>query len=382
MLSRPKLISFSDLHREAKKRLPKILFDVIESGVENEHLLARNEAAFKDHLLTPRLLVDVGVRTQQTTIFGKQYAAPIGIAPTGLAGMFRAGAESMLARAAVQTDVPFILSGACIEELEKVSAISPDRTWFQLYAARDRAVTEDLLTRTRDAGIETLVLTVDTPVLPKRERDMRNGFGLPLKPPLPLMLEALAHPAWIAHYLLNGGLPLMKTWARYAPKDAGAGEVFTYFRSQSPSIQTWKDLDFFRSRWDGNLVLKGIQHPADAIRAAEAGVDGVIVSNHGAKAMDQGPAAITCLPAVVQAVGSRVVVMMDSGIRRGADVVVARCLGAQFVFSGRGPLYGVIARGVEGAASCIEIFKDEIDRTLGLIGCPDARLLSTEYLSK
>lgn len=381
-MSSPKqpLISFSDLHRLARKRLPKIIFDMIESGVEDELGLQRNEQAFHKHLLVPRVMVDITRRSQRTTLFGRSYASMVGIAPTGLAGMFRHGAESMFAQAALDMDVPYILSGACIEEMEKVVAVSPERIWYQLYAANDRAVTQDMMKRAEQAGVSTLVLTVDTPVLPKRERDMRNGFGLPLRPPPALMLEALMHPGWIAHYLLHGGLPVMKTWARYLPEGASPGDVFTYFRQQSPSVQTWRDLDAFRSNWKGRLVVKGLQHPDDAVRAADAGVDGVIVSNHGGKAMDRGPAPIDALPGIAAAVGHRVTVMMDSGIRRGSDAMVARCLGARFVFSGRGPLYGVIARGLQGAARSIDILRDEIDRTMGLIGCADLEDLGPHFL--
>lgn len=374
-------ISFRDLHKAARRRLPRLLFDAIESGVEDELGLQRNVEAFNKHTLYPRQMLDVRLRSQKTTLFGQSYSTPIGIAPTGLAGMFRHGAESMLAEAAVRCNVPYILSGACIEEMEQVIAVAPERIWFQIYAAKNTRVTSDLMRRAEQAGVKTLVLTVDTPVLPKRERDMRNGFGLPLRPSPLLFLESLLHPGWIGHYFRHGGLPLMKTWARYLPDNASPADAFAYFREQSPSVQTWRDLEAFRMLWKGRLVVKGLQHPDDARLAADCGVDGIIVSNHGGKAMDKGPAPIDALPAISAAVGHRLTVMMDSGIRRGSDVVIARCLGAQFVFGGRGPLYGVIAAGMEGAAQSIEILRDEVDRTLGLIGCPDIANLGSQYLN-
>ncbi|UUZ71205.1 alpha-hydroxy-acid oxidizing protein [Polaromonas sp. P1(28)-8] len=241
------------------------MFDAIESGVEDELGLQRNVEAFSKHVLYPRQMLDVRLRSQKTTLFGQSYSTPIGIAPTGLAGMFRHGAESMLAEAAERCNVPYILSGACIEEMEQVIAIAPERIWFQIYAAKNTRVTSDLMRRAEQAGVNTLVLTVDTPVLPKRERDMRNGFGLPLRPSPLLFLESLLHPRWIAHYFYHGGLPLMKTWARYLPDRTSPAETFSYFREQSPSVQTWRDLEAFRMLWKGRLVVKGLQHPDDAI---------------------------------------------------------------------------------------------------------------------
>lgn len=381
MASGRPFISFQDLHQAAKKRLPRILFDAIESGVEDELGLYRNTEAFGKYVLYPRQMQDVQVRSQKTAIFGMTYSTAIGIAPTGLAGMYRTGAETMMAKAAVSCDVPYILSGAGIEQMERVVAVAPERIWFQMYAANDVKISFDMMRRAELAGVRTLVLTVDTPVLPKRERDMRNGFGFPPRLSAALLLEALTHPAWIAEYFRSGGLPIMKTWAKYLKDGASAAEVFSFFRQQSPSVQTWNDLGLLRKIWKGNLVVKGLQHPDDARLAVECGVDGIIVSNHGGKAMDRGPAAIDVLPSIASAVGHQVTVMMDSGVRRGSDVVVARCLGAQFVFCGRAPLYGVIANGTEGVASAIEILRDEVDRTLGLIGCADIAKLSSYFLN-
>jgi len=373
-------ISIGDLRRMARRRLPKILFDLIESGVEDERGLLRNERAFHDHCLLPRYLVDVGNRDQGAELFGRRYASPFGIAPTGFAGLLRHGADVMLAEAAKAANIPFILSGASAASMEKIAAIAPDHAWCHLYAAKDRAITNDLLGRARDCGLRTLVLTVDNPVYPKRERDMRNGFTLPLKLRLPILLEALCHPAWIAEYLASGGMPVMETWARYAPKGATAEQVATFFRTQSPTIQTWRDMEVIRRDWPGQLVLKGIQHPDDAVRAEEIGVDGIVVSNHGGKAFDPLPSPLATLPAVRRAVRGRIAVMFDSGIRRGADVIIARCLGAQFVFVGRATLYGMVAGGEQGVARAIEILRQEIDLGLALVGCPNFQDLGPEYL--
>ena len=197
------------------------------------------------------------------------------------------------------------MSGASMVSIERIARVDPANTWFQLYAARDPKISDDFLRRARDAGFGTLVLTVDNPVLPKRERDMRNGFRLPPKlAPLDL-LEALRHLPWVIDYFRHGGMPLMETWAPYASPGADAAAVARYFRTQSPSIQTWRDLDTFRRVWPGKLVVKGIMRPSDAVRCAELGVDGIVISNHGGKALDRAPASIEVLPAIKAAVGGR-----------------------------------------------------------------------------
>ncbi|MFZ3227315.1 MAG: alpha-hydroxy acid oxidase [Xanthobacteraceae bacterium] len=373
-------LSIGDIERLAKRRLPRVVYEGIASGVEDERGLIRNEEEFHRHRLLPRHLVDVSQCDQSTSLFGRTYASPFGISPTGVAGIFRRDAELMLAQAASDANVPFVMSGASMVSIERVARINPANTWFQLYAARDAKISDDFLRRARDAGFGTLMLTVDNPVLPKRERDMRNGFRLPPKlAPLDL-IEALRHLPWVLDYLRQGGMPVMETWAPYAAPGAGAAEVARFFRTQSPSIQAWRDLDNFRRAWPGKLVVKGIMRPSDAVRCAEQGVDGIVISNHGGKAFDRAPASIEVLPGIKAAVGDRLAVMLDSGVRRGADIIVARCLGADFVFVGRATLYGVAAAGVAGAGRALDILREEIDINLGLIGCPRFADLGPDFL--
>jgi (S)-mandelate dehydrogenase len=375
-------LSIGDIERLAKRRLPRVVYEGIASGVEDERGLTRNETEFHRYRLLPRHLVDVSTRDQSTSLFGRTYATPFGISPTGVAGIFRRDAELMLAQAAADANVPFVMSGASMVSIERVARINPADTWFQIYAARDPKISDDFLRRARDAGFGTLVLTVDNPVSPKRERDARNGFRLPPKlAPLDL-LEALAHPGWIIDYLRQGGMPVMETWAPYAPPGASAAEVAKFFRTQSPSIQTWRDLEGFRRAWPGKLVVKGIMRPSDAVRCAEHGVDGIVISNHGGKALDRAPSSIEILPPIKAAVGNRLTVMLDSGVRRGSDVIVARCLGADFVFLGRTTLYGVAAAGIAGARRALDILREEIDITLGLIGCARFEQLGRDFVMK
>jgi L-lactate dehydrogenase (cytochrome)/(S)-mandelate dehydrogenase len=251
---------------------------------------------------------------------------------------------------------------------------------MHLYPARDAAISRDAIQRGSDAGLSVLVITVDNPISPNRERDTRAGFSMPLRLRADVVLESLLHPAWLLDYFGHGGFPRMESWARYAPAGTDPPGIANFFRSQSPSVQTWHDLEEFRRLWRGRLILKGIQHPDDALMAQSAGVDGIIVSNHGGKAFDPLPSPLDTLPAVREAVGDRMVVMFDSGIRRGSDIVIARCLGADFTFIGRAAIYGVAAGAEAGATRAIEILRREIDLALGLIGCPEFTALGPAHL--
>jgi L-lactate dehydrogenase (cytochrome)/(S)-mandelate dehydrogenase len=373
-------ISIVDLERMAKRRLPRILFNAIQSGVEDEHGVVRNAVGFHRYQLLPRHLVDVKQRDQSTTVFDRTYAGPFGIAPTGIAELFRRGADLMLARAAASANVPSIMSGSSATAPETIAKEVPNNPWYQLYAARDPNISDDFVRRARDCGFQTLVLTVDNPVFPKLESDKRGGFTVPFKLTPRIMLDGLRHPGWTWEWVSNGGLPMMNTWKPYAPAGATAAEVSQFRRSQNPSVQTWKDLDRFRRLWPGNLVVKGLARAEDAVRAANAGVDGVIVSNHGGKTLDRAPATVDALVGIAAAVGDRITVMLDSGVRRGSDIIVGLCLGAKFVFVGRATLYGVAAGGETGARRALDILREEIDMTLALIGCPNVAELGPDFL--
>ena len=293
-------INFEDLRLMAKRYLPKIAFDYIEGGVDDECGLDVNQAAFRQHRLVPRYMVDVSTRTQTTRLFGRDYALPFGIAPTGLAGLFRPGADLMLAEAAKAADIPFVLSGAGTATIEDIGKTAPDHAWYQLYAARDRSISEDMIRRAHDAGMSTLVVTVDVPVHPKRERNQRNGFSRPLKISWQTRLDAVRRPRWLASYLKNG-MPVLSNWAAYTDEGASADKIADLVVDQTPSPLSWKDIESFRRLWPGNFVLKGIMHADDATRAADLGVDGVMVSNHGARQLDRAPSPIEVLPAIKSA---------------------------------------------------------------------------------
>ena len=373
------VVNLEDLRKLAKKRLPKIAYDFIEGGTDDETGLVTNESAFRQARIVPRYLVDVSVRDQSTTLFGRTYSSPIGIAPTGLAGLFRRGADLMLAEAARDANVPFIMSGSSTGSIEDLGKLAPDHGWYQLYSSKDEAISEDLIKRTADAGLKTLVFTVDVPEGSNRERNQRNGWGRPLKLSLATKLEALEHPAWMLEWLRHG-TPYFSNWAKYAGPGASAEKVADLVAYQNRAPMTWKHVERFRSIFKGNFVLKGIMHPDDAIRAHSLGVDGIMVSNHGARQLDNAPSPLHVLPAINEAVGDKMTVMFDGGIRRGLDAIVALCMGAKFVFQGRPTLYGVTAGGIPGAKMALNIFRKEIDVSMAQIGATKISDLGPQYL--
>jgi (S)-mandelate dehydrogenase len=379
MTSSRNAINIEDLRQLARRRIARIVFDYIDGGVEDEAGLLRNREAFSRWRLVPHYLQDISRRQQTASLFGRDYASPFGIAPTGLAAFAHPGADLLLAQAAAEANVPFIMSGAATASIEQVMAVAPRHAWFQLYVSRETAVTEDLIRRAAAAGVETLVLTVDVPVHSKRERDWRNGFVPPVKPSMSCVLDMLCHPRWLAG-LLRHGLPRFENWAPYAGDKASARDIAAYFTSQIPFTQTWFDLERIRRVWAGKLVLKGVLAPTDALRALDCGVDGVIVSNHGGRQLDCAPAPLEMLPAIRAAVAGQMTVMLDGGIRRGSDILKAWALGADFTFVGRPALYGVAADGLPGAQRALQILQQEIDLTLAQLGCADLGMLTGELL--
>ncbi len=375
MMALKHLHNIEDLRQAAHTYLPRLVWDYFEGGAEDEQCLQRNRAAYAAIELLPNYLVDVSAPDTRTTLFGHSWRSCFGIAPMGLQGFARAGADLMLARAAAARGIPFVLSGAGTASIEAVCAAC-EHAWFQLYVARDQAVTRDLVRRARDSGVEVLVLTVDAPVHSKRERDLRNGFVPPPRIRWPLLLEMLQHPAWCLDKLRHG-LPRFENWAPYAGADASAQAIADYFSRQIPFTQTWQDLAELRHEWPGRLVLKGLLSAADAQRAAAVGVDALILSNHGGRVLDSAPSPLHQLALVRAAVGADMPLMLDSGLRRGSDIVKALALGADFVWIGRPALYGVAAHGQAGAERAIEVLQEELELTLAQIGRPCVSTLAS-----
>ena len=372
-------INYDDLRHHAKRRVPRIAFDFMEGGVDDERGLQRNYDAFQRQALLPRYMVDASNPNQTTTLFGQTFAHPYGIAPTGGASLFRQGADLMLARAAKAANVPFIISGASTATMEEVAAVAKDISWYQLYLARDRAISRDMVARAAACGFSTLVLSVDVPLQVRRERNLRNGFGRPMNPTWSAKFEALTHPGWLLEYYSGGGLTA-SNWAKYAPMGATPHEVLEFLATQFPVPSTWEDIAWIRQMWRGKFVVKGILSPDDARRAVTMGADGVMISNHGGRQLDRAPSPLEVLPAICDAVGEKAAVMFDSGIRRGSDIVTALSLGAKFCFVGRWTLYGVAAGAEAGARHALSMIGTEVGSVMAQIGAPDIVSLGPQFL--
>lgn len=374
-------INLHDFRDMARRHLPRIAFDFIDGGADDEVGLRRNRHAFERYALLPRYLVGVEDREQSTSVLGRRYSSPVGISPTGMAGLFREGADAMLAAAARDADVPFMLSSASNLALEEAARIAPQHVWFQMYWTRDERINRDLVQRATNAGIGVLVVSVDVPVNSNRERNRRNGFSRPFRMTPSVILDAIGHPRWVLRYLKSGGVPMMPNWQPYGPDGAGPEQIADLYGTLTPAPEVnWDALQWIRDTWKGPLVIKGLMHPDDVRLAADLGAQGVVVSNHGARQLDFAPSPVALLQEIRAAVGDRLDIMIDSGIRRGSDVLIARCLGAQFCFFGRPTLFAVAAAGKAGADKALSIIRREIDLVLGQIGCSRYDKLGPEFL--
>ncbi|HJQ62126.1 MAG TPA: alpha-hydroxy acid oxidase, partial [Burkholderiales bacterium] len=374
-------LNIHDLRRIAQRRLPRVAWEFLERGTEDETTLAENRAAFERIRLRPRALVDVSKRTQQVTVFDRTYRAPLGIAPTGAAGLYSFEADVALARAAAKAGVPFVLSTASFVALERVAREADGSKWFQLYMSKDRDAAQTLVARARDAGFEALVVTTDVPVGGNREYNRRNRFDVPFRLNFRNALDGALHPHWLVNVfmrtLLTSGVP------RFRNTDVGGRIIarnLLEFRARREALD-WSDFDWLREFWPGKLLVKGVLTVEDALLAVRHGADGLFVSNHGARQLDGAPAPLDVLPEIAAAVGGRIRIMLDSGVRRGSDIVKALALGADMVFVGRAALYGASAGGEAGVTRALDILKSEVDRVMALIGCPSVEDLHARYLA-
>jgi isopentenyl diphosphate isomerase/L-lactate dehydrogenase-like FMN-dependent dehydrogenase len=348
-----------------RARLPKAVFDFIDGGAEDERARHANSADFDDWHLMPRFGIDVSSRTMQTAILGRSARLPLVISPTGMAGFYWRDGEQAAARAAARHGIPFCLSTNSIASLEQVAKAAPDGDrWFQLYFLRDRDWMKGLLRRAADADYRVLCLTIDLPVAGRRERDLRNGFSMPLKFRLSNALDMARCPGWlidVARSILTFGNFQMDNWSGFT---AIAQHVSTLF---DPSA-TWDDIAEIREIWRGKLAIKGILHPEDAARAVGIGADAVIVSNHGGRQLDHSPSAISALPDIAAAVGDRSEIILDGGVKRGTDILKALALGANACSIGRSYLWGLAAGGEAGVSRALDLFAGELDNAMALLG--------------
>ena len=362
--------SIDELRSMAGRRLPNFCFEYLEGGTDDELALSRNRRSFDDILLRPRTLVDVSRRNTGCMLFGRRLSMPALIAPTGFNGLLAHEGDRLLAEAARDADIPFCQSMVSTLALEEIAATGV-RHWMQLYPFKDRANLASLVDRADRAGAEAIVLTTDASVFGNREWDRRN-YRAPMRLNARNLLDVALHPRWIADVLIPHGMPRFRNLGDGLPPGMdSARNAATFISGQMDVSLNWDDVRWLRERWPRKLLIKGILLPEDALRAQQAGADGIIVSNHGGRQLDACPAPIEMLADIRAAVGPEMTVIMDSGVRRGSDVVKARALGADAVMLGRAVLYGLAAAGRSGADRALEILRSEIQRTIGLIGCPE-----------
>jgi len=364
--------NIDDLRHLARRRLPRGIWEYVERGVEDETGITRNRAAFERVTFRPRVLRGVQEIDSTRSLWSRSLPLPLAIAPTGAAGLLWYQGDRALAAAAAAAGVPFTISSASTMDLEDI-AQAGGRLWFQLYLWENRELSMAVLDRAHAAGCEALFVTLDMPVTPNREYILRSGFGTPFRLNARNALDVLAHPRWLAgvmgRYALSGGIPsqanLPQRLRGKVTRGAMPGALF------KQDDLDWDGIQRLRERWPGKLILKGILHPDDASMALSVGADGVVVSNHGARALDSSIAPLDALPAIVGAVGGSMTIFLDGGVRRGGDVVKAVLLGAHVVMAGRAPLYGLAAAGEAGVMRALHLLTSETRRTMAMLGARD-----------
>jgi L-lactate dehydrogenase (cytochrome) len=374
--------SVADLRRIAKRRLPGGVFDYIDGAAEDERTLAANEAAYARTSFRPRVLRGVDTIDIASSVLNAPLDYPLVLAPTGFTRIADPQGELAVARAAARAGLPYTLSTLSTRSIEEVRAVSDGRLWFQVYAWRDRGMVKEMIDRAAAARYEALVLTVDTAVLGRRERDVRRGFSLPPSIGPRTFIEGALHPAWTLDFVRSEPI----RFANVAGRDVGDGaspvKLSDYINTQFDPALAWADVDWLRSVWNGPIVVKGIQTVADAILAADAGVDAIALSNHGGRQLDGAPATFDLVAPVADAVGGRTEIICDGGIRRGSDIVKAVAAGATAVMAGRAYLYALAAGGERGVDRVLEWFQADMVRTMTLLGAGRVGDLSPELLAQ
>jgi L-lactate dehydrogenase (cytochrome) len=363
-----KAASVEDLRQLAKRRLPGGVFDYIDGGAEDERTLAANRAAFAATGFRPRVLRDVQQVDVATSILGLPAAYPLVLAPTGFTRIADPAGELAVARAAAKAGLPYTLSTLSTRSIEEVRAVSEGRLWFQVYAWRDRGLVKEMIDRAAAADYEALVLTVDTAVLGRRERDLRRGFSLPPAIGVRTLLDGALHPGWTWSFVRSEPIRFANVVGRDVGDGASPVSLSDYINTQFDPRLSWNDLDWLRSVWSGPVVVKGVQTVADAVLAADKGVDAIALSNHGGRQLDGAPPTLPLVAPVVDAVGHRTEILCDGGVRRGSDIAKAVAAGASAAMAGRAYLYGLGAAGERGVDRVLTWFRADLIRTMSLLG--------------
>ncbi len=373
-------VTIEDLRAMAHRRLPGFVTEYLEAGGEDEAALARNLAALAEWRFLHRSMADVRQPDLSTELFGRKTELPIAVAPTGFNGLFWPHADLRLAQAAAEAGVPFGQSTMSNDEMSRVAQVPGLRYWWQLYIFGPSEIRTTLIERARENGCEALVVTVDAQVYGNREWHKRRMAG-PTSPGWNARFDALTHPRWLTHGILTHGMPSFKNVIEFVPPDKrGLFQSAHWIRSQMDKALSWDLMARIRESWPRKLIIKGLLTVEECVRAAEIGADAVAISNHGGRQLDWAIAPLDLLPAVRRALGDRLTIIVDGGMRRGTDIIKALALGADLVFVGRAPLYGVAAGGKQGAKRALDILREELERDLGLLGIPSIAELSPRLL--
>lgn len=371
----PRYPSINDLRKKAQKRMPKFAFEYLDGGCNEDVNLHRNTSEIREVSLIPRYLAPYRQSSIKKELFGHVYDAPFGIAPVGLQGLMWPNAPEVLAKAAFQHNIPFILSTVTTSSIERISELTEGRAWFQLYHPAEKKYRDDLIARAEAAHCPVLVLLCDVPTFGFRPRDIRNGLSMPPRLTMKNVIQVLLHPAW-GFQTLKYGQPNFASLKPYMPKDLGLGGLGGFMNRMFSGRLDDDRISQIRDRWKGKLVLKGVASEADTERAIQLGLDGVIVSNHGGRQLDAGESTIKPLTRIAAKYGDKIKVMMDSGMRSGPDVARTLASGAAFTFMGRSFMYGVGALGAKGGDHTISILKTQLQQVMEQVCCEKVENLS------
>ncbi len=373
--------SVADLRRIAKRRLPGGVFDYIDGAAEDERTYAANEAAFANTTFRPRVLRGLEKVDTSSTLLGRPVSYPLVLAPTGFTRIADPQGELAVARAAARAGLPYTLSTLSTRSIEEVRAVSDGALWFQVYAWRDRGLVEEMIRRAADAQYEALVLTVDTAVLGRRERDVRRGFSLPPKIGPGTLIDGALHPAWTWAFVRSDPIRFANVVGSTVGDGASPVTLSDYINTQFDPALSWDDIDWLRGVWDGPIVVKGIQTVADSVLAVERGVDAICLSNHGGRQLDGAPATLPLVAPVRDAIGDGAQIICDGGVRRGSDIVKAVAAGADAAMAGRAYLYALGAAGERGVDRLLDWFQADITRTMNLVGAGSIDKLDRDLLT-
>ncbi len=373
ILPSQKIFSIKDARELSRKRLPKLVFDFIDGASGDEKLAEINSTALDQIRLEPKVLRNVEKRSLKKKVLGYEFNFPFGFAPMGMTNLSWPGADSMLAAESARNNIPTCVSMASTTTLEKMYELSEGHSWMQLYIFQDENFVMELLERAKNTGYEVVILTVDVPVLSRRTRDDKNGFSYPFKIGPKQFFDFATHPIWSLSTLLSGIPKPMN----YVTSKSGDG---IFKRKESRGSTDWNTLKRVRDKWKGKLIVKGVMSPDDAIKIKDAGADAIQVSNHGGRQLDSATAAINMLPLIRKSVGSNFPLIFDSGIRSGSDIVRALAFGADYTMIGRPVMYAMGADGKKGLRRIVEIIKEEVSTTLGLVGLNDINDVTSEIV--